>query len=263
MAEGHPCSRLQIGSAAVAHFGPHSHPIVRKLESVFKLTDDERQALENLPMRLTDIRAHQDIVREGDRPYRSFVILEGFACAFKMTNMGKRQIMAFFIAGDMPDIQSLHLSTLDHSIGTITPCTVGFIEHETLRAVCRQYPRLTDAFWRNTLIDAAIFREWVTNIGRREAYNRIAHLICELLVKMRAVGLAQDHTAEIPVSQSEIGDATGLSNVHVNRVLTELRGDGLIEITGRRVTVLDWERLKEVGDFDPTYLHLEQEQAAA
>ncbi len=109
----------------MAHFDPHTHPIVRKLESVFKLSEDERQALENLPMRVNDIRADQDVVREGDRPSRSFVILEGFACAFKMTNKGKRQIMAFFIPGDMPDLQSLHLSTLDHSIATCLPTYVG------------------------------------------------------------------------------------------------------------------------------------------
>jgi CRP-like cAMP-binding protein len=236
---------------------------VRKLESVFRLSDEERSALQNLPMQVTDIRADQDIVREGDRPSRSFVVLEGFACAFKMTSKGKRQIMAFFIEGDMPDLQSLHLSTMDHSIGTITPCKVGFVAHEVLRVLCRQFPRINDGFWRNTLIDSAIFREWMTSIGRRPAYNRIAHLICEMLVKMRAVGLADDHTIELPINQGEIADALGLSNVHVNRVLTELRGDGLLEIKGRRIKALDWDKLKAAGDFDPGYLHLERRQAAA
>jgi CRP-like cAMP-binding protein len=236
---------------------------VRKLESVFKLSDDERHALENLPMQLTDIRADQDIGREGDRPSRCFVMLEGIACPFKMTDKGRRQIMAFYLAGDIPDLQSLLLNTMDHTIATITPCKVGFIRHEHLRDLCRQFPRVADAFWRNTLIDAAVFREWMTSIGRREAYPRIAHLICELLVRMRAVGLAEDHTAEIPITQVEIADALGLSNVHVNRVLTALRSDGLIEIKGRLIRVPDWERLKEVGDFDAGYLHLEKEQAAA
>jgi CRP-like cAMP-binding protein len=152
---------------------------------------------------------------------------------------------------------------MDHSIGSITPCKVGFIKHENLRALCRQFPRIADAFWRNTLIDAAVFREWMASIGRREAYNRIAHLICELLVRMRAVGLAEDHVLELPITQGEIADALGLSNVHVNRVLTELRGDRLIEIKGRRLQVLDWNRLMAVGEFDPGYLHLEQEQATA
>jgi CRP-like cAMP-binding protein len=246
----------------LAHFND-VHPLIRKLESVYVLADNERDALQNLPMQITDIRAGQDIVREGDRPSRSFVVLEGFACSFKMTSKGRRQIMAFYILGDIPDLQSLLLRTLDHSLGTITPCRVGFMQHETLRALCQQFPRIGEAFWRNTLIDASVFREWVANIGRRDAYNRIAHLICELVVRMRAVGLTEGDTVELPITQREIGDAMGLSNVHVNRVLTDLRKEGLIEIDRRRIRVPDWEKLKVVGDFDPTYLHLEREQAAA
>ncbi len=246
----------------MAHFND-VHPLIRKLESVYVLADNERDALQNLPMQITDIRAGQDIVREGDRPSRSFVVLEGFACSFKMTSKGRRQIMAFYILGDIPDLQSLLLRTLDHSLGTITPCRVGFMQHETLRALCQQFPRIGEAFWRNTLIDASVFREWVANIGRRDAYNRIAHLICELVVRMRAVGLTEGDTVELPITQREIGDAMGLSNVHVNRVLTDLRKEGLIEIDRRRIRVPDWEKLKVVGDFDPTYLHLEREQAAA
>lgn len=246
----------------MAHFND-VHPLIRKLESVYVLSDNERDALRNLPMQITDIRAGQDIVREGDRPSRSFVVLEGFACSFKMTSKGRRQIMAFYILGDIPDLQSLLLRTLDHSVGTITPCRVGFMQHETLRALCQQFPRIGEAFWRNTLIDASVFREWVANIGRRDAFNRIAHLICELVVRMRAVGLTEGDTVELPITQREIGDAMGLSNVHVNRVLTDLRKEGLIEIDRRRIRVPDWEKLKVVGDFDPTYLHLEREQAAA
>jgi CRP-like cAMP-binding protein len=119
------------------------------------------------------------------------------------------------------------------------------------------------AFWRQTLIDAAIFREWMTNIGRREAYNRMAHLFCEWIVRLRAVGLAQDHACDMPMTQAELADAMGISTVHVNRGLKELRGDGLISLKGSRLTVLDWEQLKQVGDFDPTYLHQDPDQEAA
>src|SRR5215217_3683608 len=127
----------------------------------------------------------------------------------------------------------------------------------------RGNPRIAKALWRETLIDAAIFREWTVNVGRREAYSRIAHILCELTVRLQAVGLTQDHTCKIPITQSEFADATGLSNVHVNRVLQELRADGLILLKGDTLQVLDWDQLKQAGDFDATYLHLQRKQEAA
>ena len=237
--------------------------MIRKLESIFTLTDDERQALENLPMQVVAIKADQDIVREGDRPSRSCLILSGFACTYKVTAGGKRQIVSFNLPGDIPDLQSLHLTVLDNSISTISPCRVGFIPHETLRDLCNRYPRLASAFWRETLIDAAIFREWVLNVGQREAYNRMAHVLCELLTRLRAVDLVEDHTCDLPITQGEFADALGVTNVHVNRVLQQMRADELIELKGERLKILDWDKLKEVGEFDPTYLHLENDQAAA
>jgi CRP-like cAMP-binding protein len=237
--------------------------MVRKLESIFTLTDDERQALENLPMQVVAIKADQDIVREGDRPSRSCLILSGFACTYKVTAGGKRQIVSFNLPGDIPDLQSLHLTVLDNSISTISPCRVGFIPHETLRDICNRYPRLASAFWRETLIDAAIFREWVLNVGQREAYNRMAHVLCELLTRLRAVDLVEDHTCDLPITQGEFADALGVTNVHVNRVLQQMRADELIELKGEQLKILDWDKLKQVGEFDPTYLHLENDQAAA
>jgi CRP-like cAMP-binding protein len=180
-----------------------------------------------------------------------------------MTGDGKRQIVSFNVPGDVPDLQSLHLTVLDNSIATISPCSVGFIQHEDLRAICERYPRLTAAFWRETLIDASIFREWVLNVGRREAYTRMAHVLCELLTRLRAVGLVEDHVCDLPITQGEFADAIGVTPVHVNRVLQQLRADGLIELKGDRLTVYDWDKLKEAGEFDPTYLHLESNQAAA
>jgi CRP-like cAMP-binding protein len=244
-------------------FHPDFNPMIRKLECVFTLTDDERHALQQLPMQLVAIKADQDIVREGDAPTRSCLILSGFACTYKMTAQGKRQIVSFNLPGDVPDLQSLHLKVPDNSIGTISPCSVGFITHEALQDICTRYPRLAAAFWRETLIDAAIFREWVLNVGRREAYTRMAHVLCELLTRLRAVGLAEDHTCDLPIIQGEFADAIGVTTVHVNRVLQQMRADGLIELKGERLNILDWERLKQAGEFDPTYLHLESNQAAA
>lgn len=238
-------------------------PLIRKLEGIFTLNDEERQALSDLPMQVLTLKENQDVVREGDRPSRSCLILSGFVCVYKITGEGKRQIVTFNIPGDIPDLQSLHLKVLDTSMGTITPCRVGFIPHDALHDICIRHPRIMGAFWRATLIDSAIFREWMTSMGRREAYGRIAHLLCEMLVRMRAVGLAEDLACNLPITQAEFGDALGLSTVHVNRILQELRANELIELKGDRLNILDWDRLKQEGGFDPTYLHLGREREAS
>ena len=240
-----------------------SQPLIAKLESTLPFTDDERAALASLPMQVMELRADQDIVREGDRPSRCCLLLEGLTCTYKVTGEGRRQILAFHLAGDIADLQSLHLRVLDNSVSTITPCRAGFIQHEALRDLCTRQPRIAGALWRETLIDASIFREWIVNVGRREARGRMAHLMCEMVVRSRVVGLSQDHTCELPLTQTELGDALGISTVHVNRCLQELRGAGLVSWNGTTLTVLDWERLKQVADFDPTYLHLRSDQAAA
>jgi len=244
-------------------FHPEHKPLIRKLETIFTLNDDEKQALASLPMQVMAVKENQDIVREGDRPSRSCLIMSGFACTYKLTAGGKRQIVSFTIAGDIPDLQSLHLKVLDNGVSTISPCIVGFIQHEHLHDLCDRYPRITTAFWRETLVDAAMFREWVTNVGRREGYQRMAHILCELLVRLRAVGLAEDHACDLPITQSEFADALGMTTVHINRIMQQLRGTGLIQTQGTRLTVPDWEKLKEAGEFDATYLHLKQREAAA
>ncbi len=253
------CSRLEARSTVLAAL----HPLIAKLESIFSLSDDERTAILNMSMQVQDLRADQDIVREGDRVSRSCLLIEGFACRYKTTAEGKRQILSFHIPGEIPDLQSLHLHTMDHSLQTITRAKVGFITHADLTDLCARQPRLAGVLWRETLIDAAIFREWVINIGQREAYPRACHLLCELLTRMRAVGLAQDHSCELPITQTELADALGITNVHANRTLQEIRAAGLIRLQKNTLTALDWEGLKKAGEFDPAYLHLENSQAAA
>jgi len=241
----------------------HDNPLIRWLESLFRLTNDERQALETLPMQVVSIKADRDIVREGDHPSRSCLILSGFACTYKVTQDGKRQIVSFNLPGDIPDLQSLHLKVLDTSIGTVSPCNVGFVTHADLHDLCTGYPRIAAALWRGTLIDASIFREWMINVGRREGARRMAHLLCELLVRLKAVGLVEDHACDLPITQTEFADALGFTTVHVNRIIQQLRNEGLIELKGERLFIPDWERLKWAGEFDATYLHLENEKAAA
>ena len=241
---------------------PHTHALLRKIESIVTLAEDEKAALLRLPMHVQDLRANQDIVREGDRPSRCCLMVEGFACRYQVTPEGKRQIFSFHIPGEIPDLQSLHIGTMDHTLGTVTRCKVGFIRHEAVQDLCTRYPRLAGALWRETLIDAAIFREWMIGLGRREADARIAHFLCEMLVRLRAVGLAEGNRCPLPLTQTEIGDALGLSTVHVNRTLQKLRGDNLITLTKTHLTVTDWAGLKTLGEFDPTYLHQEPREVA-
>lgn len=239
------------------------HPLVRRLEATNPLPEAEKVAIEALPLSARELRADQDIVREGDRPSHCCLVLDGFVCRYKVLQDGKRQIMGFYIAGDIPDLQSLHLHVMDHSVGTLAPSKVAFISHDSLRDLIHQHPRIGDALWRETLVDGALFREWMVGMGRRSAYARIAHLLCEILVRFKAVGLIEDHSCEVPLSQAELGDALGVSTVHVNRVIQELRGNRLISWVGRRLDVLDWEGLKAAGEFDPAYLHLKNGQVAA
>ena len=240
---------------------PPSTPLIRKLESILVLSDEERDVLRNVSGTIKTVGPRQDLVREGDRPHECCLILEGFAYSYKLTETGKRQIFAFHIPGDIPDFQSLHLDVMDHSLSALSACKVMFIPHETVRDLMRRCPRIGDAFWRETLIDAAVFRAWIMNLGRREAYGRMAHLLCEFYVRLRAVGLTNGPAYEFPLTQAELADATGLSAVHVNRTLQELRGEGLITLRGGSVTVLDWDRLREAGEFDPGYLHLRKHAA--
>jgi CRP-like cAMP-binding protein len=146
---------------------------------------------------------------------------------------------------------------MDHSLTTLKPSKLAFIPHESLKRLMHRCPRVADVLWRDTLIDAAVFREWMIGIGRRSAESRIAHVLCEVLVRMRAVGLSNGDACELPVTQAELGDALGLSTVHVNRSLQELRGNGLITLRGSMLRVDNWEGLKKAGEFDPAYLHLD------
>jgi CRP-like cAMP-binding protein len=235
---------------------PEHRRLIAKLESIGTLGEDEREALAALPLRIKSVAENTDIVRDGDKPTESCLLVEGFLCRYKMLPDGGRQILAIHTAGDIPDLQSLHLTTMDHSLGTLTPCRVAFITHKDLHEITHAYPGITALFWRDTLIDAAIFREWLTGVGRRTAHQRIAHLICEIHVRLKAVGLADEDGFELPITQAEIADSLGLSTVHVNRVLQDLRRDGLILSRGKYLSVSDWRALEEAGGFDPRYLHV-------
>ena len=237
-------------------------PLIRKLESIATLTDEERRAVESLPAKTRVLQPHQDIVRDGDHPSQCCLILEGWACRYKLLGEGRRQIFSFHIAGDIPDLQSLHIPLMDHSLATMTKARVVLIPHEAIRDLTARFPGIAAVLWRDTLVDAAIFREWIMCMGQRSAFEHIAHLFCELYLKQQAVGLAGEHRCPLPITQVDIGAATGLSNVHVNRVLREMRGQGLITLQGHTLVIQAWEKMIHASEFDATYLHLQKRTVA-
>jgi CRP-like cAMP-binding protein len=229
--------------------------LIRKLESIVELTSEEREALGRLPIMPRDLRADQDFAQEGDQPSHCCLLIEGFLFRYKLAGGDRRQILAFHIPGEVPDLQSLFLKTLDHSLAALTPSRVGLIPHADLYRLIAEFPRIAGALWRETLIDAAIFREWMVGLGRRRAPGRIAHFFCEMYVRLDAIGMAENWTIPLPVTQEELGDALGLSSVHTNRALQDLRGDGLIIFERGRLTINNWRGLVASGEFDKNYLH--------
>jgi CRP-like cAMP-binding protein len=236
--------------------------LIKQLRTIADLDDGDAAALASLPLRAKTIAANRDIVREGSRPTECSVILHGLVCRYKMVATGRRQILSFHVTGDMPDLQSLHLGTMDHGVSALTETRLAFIPHEAIRAVIRQRRGVSDALMRYTMVDGSIFREWIANVGRRSALSRIAHVMCETYVRMRAVGLVKKDELDLPLSQAQLGDATGLSNVHVNRTLQEMKRLGLITTRKKVHSIADWDRLQETADFDPAYLHLRHNDGA-
>jgi len=235
--------------------------LIRKLESIATLSPEEREAVLSLPVKTRTLAPRQDIVRDGDKPSQCCLLLSGWACRYKIIAEGRRQIFSFHIAGDIPDLQSLHIHTMDHSLCTLTQATVAFIPHGSMRDLTARFPGVAATLWRDTLIDSATFREWMIGMGRRSAFERVAHLFCELYLKLQAVGLAESYRCPLPVTQMDLSDALGLSNVHVNRTLQEMRGKSLITLRGQTLVLEAWDELTRVSEFDPTYLHLEQRAA--
>jgi CRP-like cAMP-binding protein len=233
--------------------------LLRKLERRDVLSDEEKQVLAGAVARVKEIRMDEDLVRDGDRPTESTLLLEGIAARYKLLRNGRRQITALHISGDFVDLHSFLLKTMDHGVVALTRCRVGLVPHSTLREITETHLHLGRLLWLSTLIDAAIHREWLVAMGRRPALNQLAHLVCELFLRLQAVGLAQDMSFELPLTQAELGDVLGLSTVHVNRVIQQLRTDGLVTWSEKRIVLEDWTRLQEVAEFDPTFLNLDNE----
>lgn len=236
---------------------PSNNLMIRKLEGFQLLSEDDKALLDQHSRPVRRVAARQDIVSEGDRPAGVTLILSGFACRCKLLANGQRHIMAYLLPGDFCDFQVFILKAMDHSIGTLSPCEVVTIPHEAILELSER-PAIARAFWWASLVDEATLREWLVNIGQREAEVRIAHLLCELLMRLRAVGLVADNAYTLPLTQTDLADTMGMTLVHANRMLLELREKGLITMQGREVTVLDVKRLEAFAGFNPNYLHLDK-----
>lgn len=236
-----------------------TNPLVLYLGRRDRLSDEEKEVVEGLVGHIRDFAAGEEFIHQGAHPKESVLILDGLAARVQLLKSGKRQFTALHIPGDFVDLHSLLLKVMDHGVVAISPVRVAAVPHDKLRRVSETHPHLTRLLWMSTVIDAAIHRAWLAAMGRRSTAGQIAHLVCELYVRMGVVDLTQDHSFSLPITQADLGDVLGKSTVHVNRALQVLRRDGLVTWKDRQVTILDWDRLVRAADFDPTYLSLQNE----
>jgi CRP-like cAMP-binding protein len=221
------------------------------------ISADERRMLEEAIERSVTFRPRQLIVRENVPLTMCTLVTEGFVYRFKDTKEGRRQILAIHLPGDFVDLHSYPLKKLEHSVMAITVTKMALVPHARVRAITERSATLTELLWRSTMIDAAVNREWMVSLGARSAAVRIAHLFCELYLRMYRVGLTNGNRFALPLTQVDLGDATGLTAVHTNRMLRRLRQLGLATFANGEVTILDWEGLKIFAEFDATYLFLD------
>ena len=235
------------------------HPLaifLADLQAHARLTEDDRAAILNLPSRLRRLDAGSYLVREGSPPGSCAVLVTGFAFRQKITGDGSRQILSVCIPGDAADLQNIFLDISDHAVQMLTGGIVVDLPREQLQQLVLTRPALGRAIIQMTLVEASILREWVVNVGRRDARERIAHILCEFAVRLESRGLGLGNGFELPMTQEQLADATGLTSVHVNRVLKGLEADGLISRRRRHIYFEDWRALQDAGDFTRNYLHI-------
>ncbi|MDP5280123.1 Crp/Fnr family transcriptional regulator [Sphingomonas sp. DG1-23] len=229
---------------------------ISKMHALNTLQESDIAAIRKLPTRSVEITSGTTIISEGQLVSECCILLEGFACRSKLNREGGRQIVSFHMAGDMLDIQHLLFDKADHNVEAISAATVVFFPMADLRKIVDDNSGIAKALWRDCLVDASIFREWVLNVGRRDAKSRVAHMLCEFAARREAAGLGSPERFDLPMTQEQIGDATGLTAVHVNRMLRQLEEEGVFERNGRNVRISDWAQMKRVAEFDDGYLHL-------
>jgi CRP-like cAMP-binding protein len=241
----------------------NTHVLIRKLSALHHVSEEEQRALLRCLEPPRTVPRGQDIVADASEPPVSTVILSGIACRYKELADGRRQILIFQYPGDVVDLYSYVLKHMDHAVGALTACEVASIPHRSVEQLCRDYPNLAYTLWRDTLLDTAMANMAIVNNGTRRADERIAHVFCEQVIRLEAIGLAERARAvRFDVTQSDIADATGLSLVHVNKTLRKLREQGLITLHRHELAITDWEGLRKLAGFDPGYLHFKRSHAS-
>jgi CRP-like cAMP-binding protein len=234
--------------------------LLRNLELRVPLPPDDRRAILDLPYTLRTLEPATYIVREADAPQFCAVLASGFAYRQKLAGDGSRQIVGLHIPGDALDFQHLFLDVSDHNVQMLTRGDVAYVSREDLQQLARARAAIGHAILVKILVEASIFREWILNVGRRESRARLAHVLCELAIRLESEGLAEEYGYELPMTQEQLADALGLTPVHVNRTLKALEAEGLVTRNKRNISFPDWERMRGVGDFNQRYLHLEPQQ---
>jgi CRP-like cAMP-binding protein len=237
--------------------------MVRKLAFWGNIDAADEEAILNLPHRTKRIERHGYIAREREKTTHSCLLVSGFATRHKIVTNGARQILGIHMKGDIVDLQNSLLGVADHSVQALTDADVALIPREAIKQLAFDRPRVGLAMWYDTLVDGSIFREWIANVGRRDAYTRIAHLLCEFSLRLEVAGLGEATDYELPMTQEQVADCTGLTPVHVNRTMKVLEAEKLISRkSSRAIAIADWRKLADAGDFDSNYLHLREGEAA-
>jgi CRP-like cAMP-binding protein len=229
------------------------------LQSHDVLLAEEQSALSAMITQTAIFETGQDIVVQGSRPTHSTLMLEGVAARYKILEDGSRQITALHIGGDFVDLHAFLLKTMDHGVLAMSPVRVAFAQHADLKSITETMPHLTRLLWLDTLVDGAVHREWIVAMGRRSKKSHLAHLICELYVRLNVVGMVENSSFKLSLSQAEMADVLGLSLVHLNKTLQLLRKEGAVRWENKTIVVLDWGRLVQIAEFDDTYLSLRVE----
>jgi CRP-like cAMP-binding protein len=232
--------------------------LLMKLRARDVVSDAEERVLRDAVSEVREVPAGRTIVRAGVTLSDCTLLIEGLIARYKDLADGQRQIMELHVPGDFIDLHSFLLKRLEHNVGSLTSVRLATVPHDAIRLITEKHPHLARMLWFSTLLDAAIHRERILSVGRRTAIARIAHLICELLVRLEVVGLAAEMRFPLPLTQADIADATGLTSVHVNRMLRRLRDEELLTFRGGEVIIQDWDRLQRIAEFTPDYLYLER-----
>ncbi len=234
------------------------NPLIPKLEQFRRLSTQDRAIIVAAAgERVRRYEPREDVISEGDQPRGVNLFLSGWACRYKQLRDGRRQILAIFLPGDLCDHNVYVLREMDHSIAALTSVTTAELSRESFSQIALDHPHLMHALWWETLVGAAVQREWTLTLGQRNAIERISHLFCELFVRLRGIGLTDGDVCDLPMTQMDLSEAMGMSPVHVNRTLQEMRSHNLIVLKGRKLTIPNLRVLMDVGLFDPAYLHME------